>query len=35
MRYYYGDPNYQPDAEQEIDIPDQFRRILGPSRVKD
>jgi hypothetical protein len=24
------DRNYQPVAEEEVDFPDQFRRIIGP-----
>lgn len=30
----YGDRNYQPDAEQELDMPPQFRKLLPPDPVK-
>jgi hypothetical protein len=31
LQRYFGDPNYEPDAEEEIDMPDQFRRLIGPT----
>jgi hypothetical protein len=30
LQRFYGDPNYAPDAEVELDFPDQFRRLIGP-----
>lgn len=27
----FGDRSYQPDAEQELDFPAQFRRLLPPN----
>ena len=27
----FGDPNYGPDAEQELDLPDQFRVLIPPT----
>jgi hypothetical protein len=30
MRRYFGDPNYVPDAEQELDMPVQFRGFFRP-----
>jgi DNA invertase Pin-like site-specific DNA recombinase len=31
LQRYFGDPNYEPDADEEVDMPDQFRRLIGPT----
>lgn len=34
LQRVYGDRNYVPDAEQELDMPPQFRKLLPPDPVK-